>query len=554
MAFFVVEGRTVTLTITPGSAADPMTGIYLRPRSVIEPMAAHIHRGAAGVVGRLVVEFPWTFSVFGPSVTMAAQAPRSFAAKVAASPQGYYVDVHTSSYPAGAARGQLHAPIARPGPADPSPLPPDGQALQPGLRIGAEVQLPRPGAAPGGWPPAPLGAVPLGRYPWSGTWPAPRPPKSPSRMTWEFFFHHFTRADELAADLTEVEAPVLRQVAGDCVEALGQLDANQKSEETPGSAADEPDPPPDERSRILEAHIAQLRSRLGEAAFVSLDGYVRRRFEDDEDDADPPGQPPRRRRADQTLKFRPISYKIYRDPDFTLEASASSGLHVYFTASGDCSVLGSAVHILSAGNCWLTAHQPGNEGFNPAPDVVQQLRIGKASQRISAPAVPPRTYLDSDFPVGATASSGLLVVINAVGRCSVDWGIVHLLGAGTCFLSAHQPGSSNYTAAPIVDQELPRIARADQTISLPTFDDPSYGPADLRLEPRASSGLAVRISTEGMCTFTGTCLRILGSGTCKLTAEQPGNVDFNAAPTEIRVFEVVWRDPAPAPGSMEGEP
>ena len=43
----------------------------------------------------------------------------------------------------------------------------------------------------------------------------------------------------------------------------------------------------------------------------------------------------------QAITFDPLADKTYGDSDFTVSASASSGLPVYFTATGDCSVLGS---------------------------------------------------------------------------------------------------------------------------------------------------------------------------------------------------------------------
>jgi len=200
------------------------------------------------------------------------------------------------------------------------------------------------------------------------------------------------------------------------------------------------------------------------------------------------------------------------------------------------------VRILSAGNCWLTAHQPGNARYAPAPQVAQRLRIDKAEQRIRGPEIGPRTYLEPDFGLNTSATSGLPVVFLADGKCTVHRGFIHLLGAGSCYITAHQPGSANYLAAPIVHQEF-AIARADQTISARVFDDPPYGPDDLRFEPRASSGLPVSVSTEGMCTFTGSSLRVLGSGTCVVKVEQAGNADFNEAPPLSQAFEVVGEPP-----------
>jgi hypothetical protein len=350
-------------------------------------------------------------------------------------------------------------------------------------------------------------------------------------MTWEFFFRNFTPADERAAGLVQTELPVLRLLAGECVHRLDHADAL----------------PSEEWSRILDEHVGRLRSRLGEAAFASLGSYLHRRFEEDGDGTGPASRPSGSLRTDQEIRFPPIPYKVHRDPDFRLEARATSGLRVYFTASGDCSVRGSIVHLVSAGNCWITSHQPGNAEFAPAPEVTQLLRIAKADQRISGTGIPPKTYLEPDFPLVATASSGLPVTFQATGKCSVFLGMVHLLGAGSCYVTAHQPGDSNFTAAPIVDQEFP-IAKADQKIELPAWEYPPYGPDDLPLDPRSSSGLRVTVHVTGPCAFTGSYLRVLRTGSCTVLAEQSGNDDFHPAPPEVRTIEVLANDRAPAAG------
>jgi hypothetical protein len=68
-------------------------------------MAAHIHVAAAGVAGPVVVTLI-TPDVDG-SVQGCVAAPRALIKQILMNPAGYYVNVHTSDYPAGAIRGQL---------------------------------------------------------------------------------------------------------------------------------------------------------------------------------------------------------------------------------------------------------------------------------------------------------------------------------------------------------------------------------------------------------------------------------------------------------------
>src|SRR5262249_5346969 len=75
--------------------------------------------------------------------------------------------------------------------------------------------------------------------------------------------------------------------------------------------------------------------------------------------------------------FGPLGNKTFGDADFGVSATASSGLPVSFTASGTCSVTGSTVHIVHAGSCTITASQPGDGNWNPAPDVQQSFTIAR---------------------------------------------------------------------------------------------------------------------------------------------------------------------------------
>jgi hypothetical protein len=67
--------------------------------------AAHIHRGASGVAGPVVVPLA-TPNAAGVS-SGCATALRTLVKSILADPASFYVNVHTSEFPAGAIRGQL---------------------------------------------------------------------------------------------------------------------------------------------------------------------------------------------------------------------------------------------------------------------------------------------------------------------------------------------------------------------------------------------------------------------------------------------------------------
>jgi probable HAF family extracellular repeat protein len=176
---------------------------------------------------------------------------------------------------------------------------------------------------------------------------------------------------------------------------------------------------------------------------------------------------------------------------------------------------------------------PGIEGSSGAG----QLTVDKADQTITFGALADKTFGDSDFPVSATASSGLSVGFAASGNCTVSGSTVHITGAGPCTITASQGGDSNYNAAPDVARSF-NIAKANQTINFGALSDKTFGDADFSVSASASSGLAVGFSASGNCTVSGSTVHITGAGSCTVTASQPGNTNFNAAPDVPQSFQI----------------
>jgi hypothetical protein len=128
----------------------------------------------------------------------------------------------------------------------------------------------------------------------------------------------------------------------------------------------------------------------------------------------------------QTIVFDALAAKVYGQPAFSISAVATSGLPVSFTASGDCTVLGSTVTITHAGACTVTAHQAGNDNYQPAEDVSWSFTIAKALPDLHwTPA-----SLSTGTPLGP---SQLNAGATGLGGVSLSGSFTYTPPAGTAF-------------------------------------------------------------------------------------------------------------------------
>ncbi len=70
---------------------------------IAAPTMAHVHTGATGVNGGPVI----TLDVTGKGSDMCIAVEPEKLKPIVANPAGYYVNIHTADFPAGAVRGQL---------------------------------------------------------------------------------------------------------------------------------------------------------------------------------------------------------------------------------------------------------------------------------------------------------------------------------------------------------------------------------------------------------------------------------------------------------------
>jgi uncharacterized repeat protein (TIGR01451 family) len=266
----------------------------------------------------------------------------------------------------------------------------------------------------------------------------------------------------------------------------------------------------------------------------------------------------------QTITFaQPADTRADQGP-VSLSASASSGLVVTLVSNslGVCTISGASVTPVATGSCSVTASQAGAGTYSAATAVTRTFQVTAAPASPLAQSItfaqPADTRIDQGpVTLSASATSGLGVSFagSATSVCTVTGLTVTLLAPGICSLTASQAGNGSYAAAG-------DVTRSFQVTPVPSLPSPgsqsiSFGaPADTRVDQgpvslvaTASSGLAVAFasSTPSVCTVAGGSVTLLTTGSCTITASQPGSSSYSAAADVQRSFAVTA---VPAPGTQ----
>jgi hypothetical protein len=284
-------------------------------------------------------------------------------------------------------------------------------------------------------------------------------------------------------------------------------------------------------------------------------------------------------RSVQTIQVTssPPTAAVIGGSPYTLTATASSGLPVALSvappSTAVCALAGTTVSFTGAGTCTVEADQGGDASYLAAPQVEQSFAVGLAPQSISFASIPPTNALVGDpaYTVAASSSSGLPVVFSAAsssaGVCSVSGTTVALVGAGTCTIEAQQAGSAAFAAATAVEQSFAIVAPSQSVQSINFTSSPPSAAAvggSYTVSATASSGLPVSFSlgsgSTGVCTLSGTTVSFVGSGTCRVDADQGGSTSYLAAPQAEQSFSVSLRAQSisftstPPAGAVVGDP
>jgi hypothetical protein len=245
-------------------------------------------------------------------------------------------------------------------------------------------------------------------------------------------------------------------------------------------------------------------------------------------------------RASQTVSFTPpASATIDQPADLT--ATASSWLPVTYASSTPdvCTVSDATVAATAAGTCTIVASQTGDAQYAPADSVPGSFPVEKIPQTISF-SPPGSATVGQPVTLTGTASSGLPVIYasGSTDVCTVTGSTLTPARAGTCTVTASQPGDGKYAPAGPVPGSFP-VGKIPQTIS---FTPPEGAEAGQRvtLSASATSNLAVSFAsaTPGVCTVSGRTATTIRAGACAMVASQAGDDRYAAAGSVRKSFPV----------------
>ncbi len=149
---------------------------------------------------------------------------------------------------------------------------------------------------------------------------------------------------------------------------------------------------------------------------------------------------------------------------------------------------------------------------------------------------------DAPQTPNATATTGMAVSFTAgpSNVCAISGNTVTAKGAGTCIITASQPGSDFVDAAPSITKNMP--VKLAQTITFAPIADHALGSPPFAISAAATSGLPVAFSvpsTSSVCSVTNATVTLLSVGTCSIVALVSGSSPtYDNAPSFTRSFNV----------------
>ena len=229
--------------------------------------------------------------------------------------------------------------------------------------------------------------------------------------------------------------------------------------------------------------------------------------------------------------------------DVTATGGASGspvGFSIDAASSDVCSVDGSTVTFLHAGDCVVDADQDGTADYTAAPQSQQTVTVVKTDQAITfTSAAPTDAVVGATYDVVASGGASGNAVSFSVDPassdvCSVDGSTVTFAHTGECVVDADQDSTADYNAAP-QSQQTVTVSKAAQAVAF-TSTAPADAVVGATYDVAATGGasgnpvaFAIADDSSDVCSLDGSTVTFAHPGDCVVDADQDGSTDYVAA-------------------------
>jgi Divergent InlB B-repeat domain/YDG domain/Bacterial Ig-like domain (group 3) len=250
-------------------------------------------------------------------------------------------------------------------------------------------------------------------------------------------------------------------------------------------------------------------------------------------------------KANQTITFGALGNKTFGDADFSVSATASSGLTVSFSSqtASVCTVAGTTVHVVTAGTCTIRASQAGDTNYSAAPNVDQSFTINTATQAtLTAVATPSTVAFGSTSTLSSTGGSGGGAVTFSSGLssgCSVTGTTLSVTDAsGTCAVTATKAADTNFNLANSSALTV-TLQKATATVTFGAAPTPTYLGGNFTVSAGTTNTQDPSLTyswVSGPCALvSGATFSSSGAGTCVVKADGAATTNYNSATAQQSV-------------------
>ena len=229
-----------------------------------------------------------------------------------------------------------------------------------------------------------------------------------------------------------------------------------------------------------------------------------------------------------------IPNRIYGDNPFiiTQPSSNSNGAFTYTSSDTNvASISGTTVTVVGGGTCIITATQVSTTNYT-AGSTTKLFTVNKAFPSIGSLSIPNKTYGDDPFTITqpSSKSDGAFTYTSSnTNVASISGTTVIVVGGGTCYITATQASTTNYTAGAATTS----FTVNPQITSIVNFLLPikTYGNEPFVItQPTSNSNgsFSYASSNTNIASIYNNTLTIIGAGTCYITAIQASTTNYTA--------------------------